>query len=74
METAELSTASTMSQGYLANAAVNRKYFPKKPANGGMPARESIESAKTAAIKGCFLLKPLNASKDPSPRCSATAI
>ena len=69
---AELITARTTSQGYYSKAAVKRKYLPKKPANGGIPAKDNMKMDKTAAKKGLCFPSPLKAANDSSPFCSAT--
>lgn len=47
----------------LEKASVKIKNFPKKPAVNGIPANESIETAKTNAKNGLFFDKPFKASK-----------
>ena len=51
---------------------MNKKYLPKKPANGGIPANENIAMIVASAIKGFFLPKPSNASNPSFSFCLET--
>ena len=58
-----MSTARSASQKYPAFiAAENRKYFPTKPAVGGIPASERRKTSMAAASQGFFFARPLKSS------------
>ena len=51
---------------------MKRKYFPKKPANGGIPAKDIIETITEIVINLFFLPKPSKDVKSLDPFTEAT--
>ena len=67
---AELMTATITMTGLASKALVNKKYLPKNPAKGGIPAIESKATIIANANNGFRLAKPLNTEMFSEAFCS----